>query len=223
MKQSKLFHLLLPFIVMAIPWIYLAIIWNDLPPIVPTHFGLNGRPDDFASKPHIILAPAIITIVGIGSYFLLRNIYRLDPKRKYSETTSGVLSKIAVATLILLCAVCIFIMYSSLHGKIEGLNLLFCGVSLFMAFIGNLMHSIKPNYFAGFRLPWALENEENWRKTHQLASKIWFICGIAMAIISLIISDNVLPFVFFGGILLMTLIPTIYSYKLYRRAMKETS
>ena len=223
MKQSKLFHVFLPFIVMSIPWIYLAIIWNDLPPIVPTHFGLNGRPDDFASKPHIILAPAIITIVGIGSYFLLRNIYRLDPKRKYSETTSGVLSKIAVATLILLCAVCIFILYSSLHGKIEGLNLLFCGVSLFMAFIGNLMHSIKPNYFAGFRLPWALENEENWRKTHQLASKIWFICGIAMAIISLIVSDNVLLFVFFGGILLMTLIPTIYSYKLYRRAMKETS
>ena len=222
MKQSKLFIVLFPFIVMAIPWIYLAIVWNDLPPIIPTHFGLNGKPDDFASKPHILLAPAIMSAVGIGMYFLLRNIYKIDPKRKYSATTSGVLSKIAVVMVILLCAVCILIIYWSLHGKVEGLNLLFCGLSLFMAYIGNLMHSIKPNYFAGFRLPWALENEENWRKTHHLASKIWFIGGIGMAVISLILNERLLIFVFIAGILIMTIVPGIYSYNLYRKAMKET-
>jgi len=81
------------------------------------------------------------------------------------------------------------------------------------------MHSIKPNYFAGFRLPWALENEDNWRKTHQLASKVWFICGIAMAIISLIVSDRLILFIFFPGMLIMILVPAIYSYKLYKQAM----
>ena len=37
------------------------------------------------------------------------------------------------------------------------------------------MHSIKPNYFVGMRLPWTLESEANWRSTHQFASRavVW--------------------------------------------------
>ena len=223
MKQSKIFIVLFPFILMAIPWIYLAIIWNDLPAIIPTHFGLSGKADDFAPKPHIIFMPALFSVIGIGIYFLLRNLHRFDPKRKYTESTSGVLSKIAVGLVILLCALCICFLYWALHGKMVGMNLLFCGLSLFIAYMGNLMHSIKPNYFAGFRVPWALENEDNWRKTHQLASKVWFICGIAMAIISLIVSPQIIIFIFIPAILIMTLVPTIYSYNLYRRAMKEST
>ena len=223
MKQSKLFIVLFPFIVMAIPWIYLAIIWNDLPAIIPTHFGWGGKPDDFASKPHIIFAPAVMSVVAIGMYFLLRNIYKIDPKRKYTATTSGVLAKVAVVMVILLCGVCLFILYWTLHGKIEGLNILFCGLSLFLAYVGNIMHSVKPNYFAGFRLPWALENEDNWRKTHHLASKVWFISGVILAIIALIVSVKIFIFAFFAGILVMTLVPTIYSYKLYKRALREST
>jgi len=223
MKQSKLFIILFPFIVMAIPWIYLAIIWNELPAIIPTHFGMSGKPDDFASKPHIFFIPGLFSLMGIGIYFLLRNIYRLDPKRKYSQTTSGVLSKISMVLVILLCGLCLFLLYWTRYGKVEGLNILFCGISLFLAYVGNLMHSIKPNYFAGFRLPWALENEDNWRKTHQLASKVWFIGGIIMAIFSLIVTIKVLIFIFITAMLVMTLVPTIYSYKLYKRSLKETT
>lgn len=219
MKQSKLFHLLFPFIVMAIPWIYLAFVWKDLPAIVPIHFGISGNPDCFAERSTIILAPVIFTVLGVGIYFLLRNIYKLDPKQKYTPTTSGVMSKIAVIIVILLCAVCLFIIYWTLHGKAEGLNILFCGISLFVAYIGNLMHSIKPNYFAGFRLPWTLENEDNWRRTHQLASKVWFIGGITMAIVSLLVNNTGLLIVFGIGILVMVLIPGIYSYNMYRRSL----
>ena len=221
MKQSKLFIVLFPFIVMTIPWIYLSIIWNDLPAIIPTHFGWGGKPDAFESKPHIIFIPALFSLMGIGMYFLLRNIYKLDPKKKYSPTTSGVLAKIAVILVILLCGLSLFIMYWTLHGKVEGMNFFFCGICLFLAYMGNLMHSIKPNYFAGFRLPWTLENEDNWRKTHQLASKIWFIGGIVMAIICLIVSDRLVLFIFIPGILIMTIVPAVYSYKLYKRALMD--
>lgn len=220
MKQSKLFHLLFPFIVMAIPWIYLAFVWNELPAIIPVHFGINGNPDRFAERLTIIWAPVIFTVMGVGIYFLLRNIYKLDPKQKYTPTTSGVMAKIAVIIVILLCGVCLFIIYWSLHGKAEGLNILFSGLSLFLAYIGNLMHSIKPNYFAGFRLPWTLENEDNWRRTHHLASKVWFIGGITMAVLCLLVNNVGLLIVFGIGILTMVLVPTIYSYKLFRRSVR---
>ncbi len=217
MKRSKLFHVLFPFIVMSIPWVYLAIIWNDMPATVPTHFNLNGVADEFSSKNKMILGPAILTAVGIGIYFVLRNIHKIDPRKKYSETTANILGKIAMMMIILLCGVCLFILYWSLKGKVEGLNIFFCGISLFFAYIGNLLHSVKPNYFAGFRLPWTLENEENWRKTHQLASKIWFIGGITLAILSLILSYKITIIVFFATVMIMTFAPIIYSYKLYKK------
>ena len=223
MKQSKLFYLLFPFIIMALPWIYLAIIWNNLPTTIPTHFGFSGKPDAFGPKDQIILLPAILSAMAIGVYFLLRNIHKIDPKRKYAETTSAVLAKLAMMVVILFCAILLFIIYWSLHGKAEGLNIFFCAISLFLAYIGNLLHSIKPNYFAGFRLPWTLENEDNWRLTHQLASKIWFTGGIILAITSLIVSEGVLIFIFAIGIFIMVIIPTVYSYNLYRRSLKSTN
>ncbi len=222
MKPSKLFHVLFPFIVMAIPWIYLAIVWNDLPASIPTHFGINGAPDKFGAKNTIIFDPLIFTVMGTLAYFLLRNIYKIDPKRKYSATTAVVLTKLSVVLLILFCAVSLFIIYSTLKGKIEGIPLIFCGFSLFFAYIGNLMHSIKPNYFVGFRVPWALENEDNWRRTHQLASKVWFIGGIALAIVSLLLNIKILIFVFFATVLVMVIIPAVYSYNIFRQSTKVT-
>jgi uncharacterized membrane protein len=220
MKQSRLFQLLFPFMIISIPWVYMAFIWKDLPQTIPTHFGIDGTADKFGDKIEIIIAPIIMTLVGIFIYFLLKNIYKIDPKKKYSATTSEVLSKIAVLSIIILSGVTTFILYWTLKGKVEGITLFFCGLSLFLAYIGNLMHSIKPNYFVGFRIPWALENEENWTKTHRLASKIWFIGGILLAIFSLVSGTKTLLVVFISSVLVMTIIPVIYSYRIYRRSSK---
>ena len=218
MKRSSLFHLVFPFLMMSIPWIYLAFIWNDLPATIPTHFGISGAPDQFGAKNEILLVPAIFSVVGILMYFAMLNIHKIDPKKKYSPGTSAVLSKIAVVMIILLSAVSLFISYWTLKGKVEGLPVFFCGISIFFAYLGNLMHSIKPNYFVGFRIPWTLENEENWRKTHQLASKVWFVGGLALAVISLLLNLKLLIIVFISAVLLMALVPVIYSYRLYRRS-----
>lgn len=220
MKRSSLFYKLFPFVVMAVPWLYLAYIWNSLPQTIPTHFGASGKPDAFGSKNELFTVPIIFSVMGIFTYFLLRNIYKIDPKKKYNETTSNVLSKLSVVVIVLLAAVCMFIFYWTQKGKVEGISALFCVLSLFFAYIGNLMHSIKPNYFAGFRLPWTLENEDNWRMTHQLASKIWFWGGIALAIVSFLLPLKALIFVFMGTVFIMVVIPAVYSYNLYRRSQK---
>jgi uncharacterized membrane protein len=98
--------------------------------------------------------------------------------------------------------------------------LLFCGLSLFLAYLGNLMHSIKPNYFAGFRIPWTLENEDNWKKTHRLASKIWFAGGIILAVISLLLPVKLVIIVFLVAVLIMSIIPVVYSYRLFKSSSK---
>jgi uncharacterized membrane protein len=220
MKKASLFQVLFPFIVMAMPWIYLAFVWKDLPATIPTHFGITGTADKFGSKNEVVLAPVIMTVMGIFIYFLLRNIYKLDPKKKFTETNAGVMAKIATVTVLLLSVVATAIIYWTVNGKATGMNIFLCGISIFMAYLGNLFHSVKPNYFAGFRLPWTLESEDNWRKTHQLASKIWFIGGLALAIITLLLSTKAALLVFFTGMMIMVFIPVIYSYRLYKQSLK---
>jgi len=99
-----------------------------------------------------------------------------------------------------------------------GLNLVLVMMGLLFAYMGNILHSIKPNYFAGFRLPWALESEENWKATHLLAGKIWFAGGILIAVLALFIKPIIMFFVMMGIVLVMAIIPTVYSYRMFVRS-----
>ena len=96
-------------------------------------------------------------------------------------------------------------------------SFLFVLMGLFFAAMGNLMHSVKPNYFVGIRLPWTLSNDENWRKTHQLASKVWFVGGLVVAALGLILPEKIAIFALFGIIIVICLIPIIYSYREFKK------
>jgi uncharacterized membrane protein len=90
-------------------------------------------------------------------------------------------------------------------------------VSLLFTFLGNLMYHIKPNYFIGIRLPWTLENENNWRHTHRLAGITWFIGGIISATLSMLIQPKTMFIIFIGITFLLVLVPGIYSFILFKR------
>ncbi|HTD42217.1 MAG TPA: SdpI family protein, partial [Mucilaginibacter sp.] len=90
-------------------------------------------------------------------------------------------------------------------------------VGLLFAFIGNIMHSIKPNYFAGVRTPWTLEDDDTWRATHRLAGKLWFTGGIALTIAVLLLPVKAGMIVFMSMIAILVLIPVIYSYIYYKK------
>jgi uncharacterized membrane protein len=77
------------------------------------------------------------------------------------------------------------------------------------------MYNIKPNYFAGLRLPWTLNNEENWRLTHRLAGKLWFTTGILLLILAFLLPASWLVFVFMGMVFVTVIVPVLYSYRMY--------
>jgi uncharacterized membrane protein len=62
-----------------------------------------------------------------------------------------------------------------------------------------------------------LNDEENWNKTHRFAGKLWVAGGVLIAATSIL--GNVL--IFLGVTLIMAVVPTIYSYLLYRKKQKE--
>ncbi len=51
-------------------WILIAMVINDLPAQIPTHFNLAGKPDAYSGKHAIIVLPIISSIIFIGLTFL---------------------------------------------------------------------------------------------------------------------------------------------------------
>ena len=58
------------------------------------------------------------------------------------------------------------------------LSILLSVLSIIIIGIGYSIKNIKPNPVFGIRLKWALEDETNWKKTHQFSGILWMICGL---------------------------------------------
>jgi uncharacterized membrane protein len=51
-------------------WVMVWLQYDRLPEIIPTHFNLQGQPDDFGSRGILLLLPVIATVLFVGMYFL---------------------------------------------------------------------------------------------------------------------------------------------------------
>ncbi len=215
MKPKLHFYDLFILAIIILPFLYLAYKYPQLPAVVPTHFGLNGKPDATGDKSSLWQILGISGVVSILLFLLMRFLPKIDPK-KSAKYSAPVFNKIAVAVVLLLCAINFIIILAAENGSFNTGNTMTVMSGVFFAFMGNIMHSIKPNYFAGIRTPWTLENEETWRKTHQLGGKIWFAGGIVIAAGGLVLSSAAATVLLITAILIMTLVPVIYSYTYFK-------
>ena len=79
--------------------------------------------------------------------------------------------------------------------------------------IGNYLPKCKQNYTLGIKLPWTLDDEENWNRTHRFAGFLWVVGGVLIAINAFLEWEWLFLVVVFA----MVLIPAIYSYLYYKK------
>lgn len=199
----------------VLPLVYLLKIYPLLPAIVPTHFGFDGEPNGFSEKQGLIWIVLFVSLISVGTYFMIRHLPRFDPKKTASQS-SGNMQKIAIAAVALLSAITISIIYSSLHGSISFNKLFKPLMGIFFIVVGNLMYNIKPNYFVGIRVPWTLENIDNWRATHHLGGKLWVLGGILITICSPFLPGKPGEYFFLATTLFLAIVPIIYSFVYFR-------
>ncbi len=206
---------LLIYLVAIIPLVYLELNYASMPATIPVHFNFHG-PDRYGSKDESWLFILIMTVTSIGTYIFLKNLPSIDPKR--TKTSSDTLvSKISVLVVVFLTVLQIIII-NAMQGYLLSMErMMVPAMGIFFCLMGNLMLNVKPNYFVGIRLPWTLENEDNWRKTHRLAGKLWFAGGLIAAIIGCIFSIQYSLPAFLIIITVITAIPCIYSYTYFKK------
>jgi len=213
--MKKWLQEILLLILIILPLFYLLKVYPYLPPIIPTHFGIDGKPNGFSERHQIIWMIIFTTLLSGGSYLLIKHLPQFDPK-KTSSLSSGSMQKIAIAIVGLLSAIMISMLYASMHGSLSFSRLFNPLMGIFFIVVGNLMYNIKPNYFVGIRVPWTLESENNWRATHHMAGKLWFIGGILITLFTLFLSAELGEYFFMIGTLILTLAPIIYSFLYFK-------
>ena len=203
--------LILTTLVCLIPMLIGVLVYDRLPETMATHWNLQGEPDGFSSRAFAVFGlPAVVAVLNIVVYFGLN----ADPKRGNMNPTLRAVSQWSCPAISLLAGG-LTLAYGLGYGlRIERIMPIFMG--LLFIIIGNYLPKTKQSYTLGIRVPWTLNSEENWNRTHRLAGFLWVLGGIAFIVMSFI--GWSLP-VFFGLLAVMTLIPIVYSYILYRKGI----
>jgi uncharacterized membrane protein len=212
--MNKLLKEAILWVFIFLPMLYLSMIWDQLPQSVPTHFGIDGQPNDWSDKTLLIYLPCLL---GLGIYLLMLVIPRIDPKNKLAQMGDK-FYRIRLILGVFICALSLYILYASKTGSITGTNFILILLGAFFAVLGNYMQAMRPNYFVGIRTPWTLENEEVWKNTHRLGGKLWMTGGLLIVLLALVIKDPAVLAIAFGIVIaVMVLVPVVYSYMEFKR------
>lgn len=205
----------------AIPYVYLASIWNHLPETVPTHFNLQGEADDWHSKTFLIYVPGAILVF---MYLLFLVLPKIDPKRKIEQMGEKKYFNFRFIIFLFLALLNIYILNKTQAGKLENPNFLLGLIGGLFAAMGNYFQALRPNYFIGIRTPWTLESENVWKKTHRLGGRLWMGGGILIVLFSFFITDNLTFVIVFGTVTaIMTIVPLVFSYTEFQKERKTVN
>ena len=198
-------------LVCLIPFAAGVMVYSRLPETVATHFSFDGEPDGWSSRAFAVFG---LPTIMLAMNFILQFALNADPKR---QNMSPALLTVVFWTVPVLSVVCSGITLAKALGyniRIEVVLPVLMGV-LFII-IGNYLPKTKQSYTMGIRLPWTLNSEENWNRTHRFAGFLWVLCGLLFLVMSFIGLSIPLFLILMA---VMVLIPVAYSYLLYRRGI----
>ncbi|MDU3152875.1 MAG: SdpI family protein [Anaerococcus hydrogenalis] len=184
--------------------------YKKMPETLPTHWGFNNKIDGYSSKfTALITTPLILIFLNIFSCFMLDN----DPKNKDKNNFVITIGK-ATIPLVMLITFIISIFYG-LGKEINVMVIISIFVGFLLILIGNYLPKTKRNYTVGIKLPWTLNSDENWNKTHRLAG-YFFILGGIFFLFTPFIGNEYLIFINF---IIIGVIPALYSFYLYKNGV----
>lgn len=184
--------------------------YKKMPETLPTHWGFNNKIDGYSSKfTTLITTPLLLIFLNIFSCFMLDN----DPKNKDKNNFVITIGK-ATIPLVMLITFVISVFYG-LGKEINVMVIISIFVGFLLILIGNYLPKTKRNYTVGIKLPWTLNSDENWNKTHRLAG-YFFILGGIFFLFTPFIWNEYLVFLTF---MIIGIIPAIYSFYLYKNGV----
>lgn len=183
------------------------LLWQDLPDVMATHFGMNNEPNGWSSKTvAVFVLPLMLLLIHWIAYAV--TAHESQKKNFNSKVMKCVFWVVPFASLIGSAVT----YASALNINFDITLVVGVFVGIILIFAGNYMPKCKQSYFIGIKTPWTLTDSENWRSTHRLGGYSMFIGGV-LTIISAVFH---IQWLMFTGMFLAALLPCGYSYVYYR-------
>lgn len=211
-KKNK-WKLIISSIIILLPVAVGLLIWNSLPEQIVTHWGVSGEANGWSSKGFVVFG---IPLILLAIYWLCIIFTALDPKNKdqNSKVFNMVLWIVPVITLIACGCTYAYALGNDINiGMIMRLLL-----GIIFVLIGNYMPKCRQNNTIGVKVKWALQNEENWNKTHRFTGRLWVICG-GFLLLTLFINAEKFMYAVLLLVFIMALAPMVYSYVYYKKSV----
>lgn len=195
-------------IVCLLPILLGLAVYNRLPEQVAVHWGMDGQPNGWMPRHFAVWAiPAFLAVLN----FICHVGVNSDPKREAQSQRLLTLSKWLPAALSLILDP--IVLFIAMGAEISVELVTCCIIGVVFIVVGNYMPKCRQNYTMGIKLPWTLNDEENWDKTHRLAGPLYILAGFVFLVCG-----------FFGWpmpilivIAAAALVPVVYSFWLSRK------
>lgn len=216
MLKEKRNEIIITTLMSLLPLAIGLLLWNKLPDQIPVHFNYSGVADSYYPKFRaVFMIGLFMPLIHLLSSFLAFS----DPKIKsVSNKVTSLILWIVPVTSILISLL--------MYGHALNINMdttVICTIFIGILFIviGNYLPKCKQNYTIGVKTPWALNDNENWDKTHRFSSYLFILTGVIM-MLSLLFRYNIGTYIIFAALMICGILPFIYSYMIYRKKNKNS-
>ena len=199
------------FLLVAALAVMAAVLWDQLPDPMPSHWNAAGEVDDTMPK-----LPGTLFLIALP--LLIMAVFRLipviSPQGFRIDQFMGVLYLLQTVTVLFTAAVSAVVFLYAIGIEFDMTVIVTSGTGLLLIVIGNQLGKVRKNFFIGIRTPWTLASDEVWARTHRLGGWMMVVAGLIMCVGA--IAGLALEYLIFAVVALV-MIPVVYSYLAYRR------
>ncbi len=203
-----------------LPEILSVILYKRLPEQIAVHWNSAGEINGYL--------PKAMAAFGMPVVFLFLNIFSninllYDPRRKNQPKALRAIGIWLVPLISLILVPATLIMSLGVKFPITTFSFTLTGIVLI--FTGNYLPKSRRNYVMGVRLPWTLDNPDNWNKTNRLAGHMMVAGGLLLLVsgyLHLTAAFHGVSVIIFI-VILIVVIPSCYSFALYKKEQDKGS
>ena len=205
-------QLLLPMLACFLPVLAGVLLYEVLPEQLPIHWNSAGEIDDYGHKAAVLFGfPVFFMLMEAVLYGALTT----DPKKM---NQSQKLKSLSLWLLPVTEVIVLFLTITSvLEYEVNVVSMICLFMGALFVIVGNYLPKCKQNYTMGYRIPWALQDTDNWNKTHRLAGYLWMLEGVVLIIVTLLVREALVLAGVMAVLIILFVVPVIYSYCLYKR------
>lgn len=187
---------------------------------LPIHWNFQGEVDGYGDASSVLfMLPGVLMVI----LALLSALKYIDPRKE-----NIAMSHKSIGAFSLAFSVFIIVMeagYIAVINDIEVQIMLIItfAIGVLLMIIGNYLSKTRSNFFIGIRTPWTLSSDVVWKKTHELAGKLFMLVGFIIAASCWFISGQVVMGLILFTVLPVALVSIIYSWWLWQQEQAKQS